>query len=133
MILLKPGVVIGNPAPAGFRILAALEQASDEVGRALTITCGIEKHAPLDPHTLGEAYDVRSKDLLSSMLKEEVLHWILFYCAGHAPDRPVPDDDGLGTKYFWGWIENRGTADEHFHIQRRKGQVYGSMRSRVEA
>lgn len=49
--------------PGGFRILWALDEAVTLLYQDLTITCGTEDHPPDDPHTRGEAYDVRVRDL----------------------------------------------------------------------
>jgi hypothetical protein len=104
----KPGVRFDVVAPAGYRILEALRLASRRLGHDLTITCGSEAHDPADPHSLGEAFDVRCHDLMPE-------------------DRPkvVPAVmDELGWERFYGVLEAPNTSNAHFHFQRRKGTVY---------
>lgn len=49
-------------APGGFRILAALDHATQVIGHDLTITAGTNDHTT-GRHPKGEAFDVRVKDL----------------------------------------------------------------------
>ena len=76
MLRMKPGAVLGTPAPAGFRLLAAIDRASRLVRVDLTLTCGTDSHGPDDPHTRGEAYDVRTRDLTASQA-QRVLRAVL--------------------------------------------------------
>ena len=121
MLLVKPGVRFDVIRPAGFRILSALELLGDVRHIDFTITCGTEGHSPTDPHTRGEAYDVRSHDLTD---KQAILRDVLSFC-GNGIEVPIADDGGFATEYFWGWLENEGQPTEHFHFQRRHGTVYG--------
>jgi hypothetical protein len=34
---------------------------------------------------------------------------------------PQPGSGGLFTPFFFGWLEASGTANEHFHVQQRRG------------
>lgn len=51
-------VVTSRLAPAGIRILAAIDHAAGICARDLILTCGNEAHPADDPHTRGEAFDV---------------------------------------------------------------------------
>lgn len=108
VVRVKDGVLFTVIAPAGFRILAAIDAASQQLGYDLTITsaCDGEHSGPDDPHHTGEAYDVRSHDCPD---KDEAFVTIM---------RPLPSES------FWGFLEAQGTTNEHFHIQRKKGTVY---------
>lgn len=119
VLKVKDGVQFTTIAPAGFRLLAAFDNACIQLGFSLTITsaCDGEHSGPLDPHHTGEAYDVRSQGIDD---KDQVLLAVLNQF-GH----PTPaEGGGYTTAYFFGWLEQAGTANEHFHFQRRKGSIY---------
>lgn len=107
-VRVKPGVEFTTIAPAGFRILAAIQAAVLELGYDLTITsaCDGEHSGPDDPHHTGEAYDIRSHDCPD---KDVAFATIM---------RPLPWQE------FWGFLEAIGTPNEHFHIQRKRGTIY---------
>jgi hypothetical protein len=108
VIRVKPGVEFTTIAPGGFAILAALETAAFTLEQDLWITsaCDGEHSGPDDPHHRGEAYDVRSHDQRD---KKETLLCIM---------------DVLHAKPFYGFLEDEGTDNEHFHIQVNKGASY---------
>ena len=110
VIRVKDGVQFTKIAPAGFRILEAISLTASVLETDLTITsaCDGEHSGPDDPHHLGEAYDVRSHDL-DPLLRARVLDTL------HSQ---LPGDR------FFSFLEDAGTADEHFHIQRKRGTVY---------
>ena len=115
----KDGVQFAKIAPAGFRLLAALDKAVLNLNMDLVITSGTdgEHSGPADPHHTGEAYDVRSQNISN---KNAVLLGVLSQL-GH----PTPvDGGGYATAFFFGWLEDAGTPNEHFHFQRRRGVVY---------
>lgn len=125
-LLFKDGVLpIGHLARAGCRILAALDVVSRRVGLDLTVTCADGEHPPDDPHSLGEAYDVRTHDL-TEVQKNLILRAVMAELreSGDATDLLSAVDGGLATHRFFGWIEHAGEPNEHIHIQRRKGTVY---------
>jgi hypothetical protein len=97
-------------APAGFRILSAIDQASQKLAMDLVITsaCDGEHSGPADPHHSGEAYDVRSHDFTPDE-KDKLLATVMAV---------------LGWDYFYGFLEAAGTDNEHFHFQRRKDTTY---------
>lgn len=103
------GVQFARIAPGGFRILAALDSCCRAIGVDLVLTSGTEgvHSGPEDPHHRGEAYDVRSHDL-EPALRQRVLAWIVLELG-----------DG-----FYAFLEAPGTANEHFHLQVRRGRTY---------
>lgn len=118
VVRVKPGVQFNVIAPAGFRLLAALDNAALSLGHDLTITSGTdgEHSGSDDPHHSGNAYDVRSQDVPD---KQAVLITVLSLLG-----TPVPSSGGFVTDKFFGWLEQAGTANEHFHFQLRHGQEY---------
>jgi hypothetical protein len=110
VLLVKDGVQFAKIAPAGFRILAALDNVARQAGLDLTVTsaCDGEHSGPNDPHHRGEAYDVRSHDLNKEQ-KDMVLDLVMKW---------------LGTERFFGWLESPGSSNEHFHFQIKKGTTY---------
>ena len=97
-------------APAGFRILSAIDQCAAKLDCDLIITSGCDglHSGPADPHHSGEAYDIRSHDF-SQEQKDQVLATIM---------------TELGWERFYGFLEAAGTVNEHFHFQRAKGTTY---------
>lgn len=107
----KAGVVFSIIAPAGFRILSAIDRTADVFGHDLEITsaCDGAHSGPHDPHHTGEAYDIHTKDFSNNELKQLVLDSIMRY---------------LGEEHFFGFLEDPGTDNEHLHVQRKKDTVY---------
>lgn len=128
-IRFKDGVLpIGTLAPAGVRILAALDTVARRFSHDLVITCADKAHAPSDPHSTGEAFDVRTHDL-DAATKAGVFHELMIELAitpiGDTP-RPVPGIglQNLATSHFYAQIEDPGGPNEHCHVQRRQNTVY---------
>src|SRR6266568_9531704 len=111
VVRVADGVRFAVIAPAGFRILAALDWVAQTLGHDITITSGTDgaHSGPDDPHHLGCAYDGRTHDLSNTAAK----HRLLTYTMGF-----------LGDEKFFGWIEAAGTANEHIHVQLRHGATY---------
>ena len=107
MILVKPGVQFTVIAPAGFAILAALQQVSEFSGHDITITsaCDGEHSGPNDPHHRGEAYDIRCHNQDAAVLLQDI-------------------QVDIENTQFYSFIEDEGTPNEHIHIQLRKGATY---------
>jgi hypothetical protein len=107
VVRVKDGVEFTKIAPGGFRILAVLDSLARQTGD-LTITsaCDGEHSGPSDPHHRGEAYDVRTHDLPNPM---GVLQLIIA---------------ALGLEFFYAFLEDPSTPNEHIHIQVKKGSVY---------
>src|SRR5258708_14239914 len=80
VVKVKQGVQFAIIAPAGFRILAAIDQTAAALGHDLEITSacdGIHSGTPEEPHHSGEAYDIRTHDFPSEQFKELVLTSIM--------------------------------------------------------
>lgn len=110
VVRIKDGTQFSVIAPGGFRILYAIDRAAQSLGVDLIITSGTDglHSGPNDPHHRGEAYDIRSHDF-NEPQKSTVLKEILGF---------LPLDN------FFGFLESPGTANEHFHIQLKKGTVF---------
>lgn len=109
VLLVKPGVEFTTIAPAGFRILASLDEVARFLhGYDLTITsaCDGVHSGPDDPHHRGEAYDVRCNDAADPALLLQDIQGV------------------VGTSQFYSFIEDPGTPNEHIHIQLRRGATY---------
>jgi hypothetical protein len=119
----KYGAKFDRIDPAGFRILAALDQVSRGLPYDLTITCGSDSHPASDPHTLGRAYDVRTHDLTTED-KALLVREVLLGLQETEDDAPLETSGGLATKRFFGWLEHAGEVDEHAHFQQRKGVMF---------
>jgi len=110
VVRVKDGVAFTVIAPAGFRLLRAIDYVADRLGLDLTITsaCDGEHSGPADPHHDGSAYDLRTHDLNAAQV-QEVLHTL----------RSV-----LPSEQFFVLLESPGQEQEHIHAQRRKGTVF---------
>ncbi len=125
-VTFKDGVLpIGHLAKAGVRLLGALDATARRLHVNLIVTCADKEHDAMDPHALGEAFDVRtqgfSDDRKRTILRETLVE---LADAGNPMDQPESVGGGIGTIHFWGWIEHPNQSNEHLHIQRRKGTVY---------
>lgn len=120
VVTTAPGVQFSTIASAGFALLAALWQTSQEIGHDLVITSGTDgQHSGnLDPHHAGCAYDVRSHDI-DEMTKSLFVQKVL----NHLGD-VQPSSGGWVTDYFFGWIEDAGQPNEHAHFQLRHNMTY---------
>ena len=110
-------------AAARFRILSALDRATELMSTDLLITCGTDSHPVSDPHTTGEAYDVSVATLapnqivnLKHLLEEDL--GTLFTVLYETPTKPV--DSRLAPIAY----VNKGATGPHLHIQRKKGMIY---------
>ena len=115
-----PSVQFATIAPAGFRLLAALEECSLVAKLDLVLTSGTDgaHSGEADPHHAGCAYDVRSHGLTAEQ-KQLVLEYTMSVLG-----TPLAQDGGLATAQFFGWLEAAGEANEHFHFQLRRGMSY---------
>jgi hypothetical protein len=128
VLRVKPGVLFTTIAPAGFRLLAAIDKAARVLSVELTITsaCDGEHSGPNDPHHRGEAYDVRTHGLTDG-IKDAVLRVVLTELRDNEPALPRPVEGtprSLATVRFFGFLESAGGANEHLHFQLRRGRVY---------
>lgn len=117
VVRVKDGVLFSKIAPGGFRILSAIETTARKLNIELQIThvelwitsaCDGEHSGPNDPHHRGEAYDVRSHDF-SDPQKAAILSCF---------QSLLPADQ------FYCFLESAGAANEHFHLQVKKGTEY---------
>ena len=116
------GTKFDQIAPGGFRILAALDAACQAIEHDLTITAGTNDHEQ-GRHPLGEAYDVRTRDLTSAQILR--LLRILTSTLGPAftvlYERPTPEPDAaLAAVAFI----NPHASGPHLHVQVKKGTWY---------
>ena len=124
VVRFAPGVTLSRPpAPAGVRILSALDQAALHLAQDIIVTCADGLHPPTDPHTTGEAYDVRVRDLTPGAvlaLRGFLLGVLgpLFTVLYEVPTPPHAPE--LASIAF----VNVGASAAHLHIQRRKGTTY---------
>jgi hypothetical protein len=113
VVRVKDGVLFSKIAPGGFRILSAIETTARKLNDDLWITsaCDGTHSGPNDPHHRGEAYDVRSHDFLAG---EKAMLLNAFQSL-------LPGDQ------FYCFLESAGTANEHFHLQVKKGTEYPAV------
>ncbi len=118
--------------PAGIRILAALDNATRVLNIDLVITCGTEDHAPDDPHTRGEAYDIRVRGIPTALLLKLItfLQQVLGPLFTILLETPVtllePQLAAIQT------INPHATAP-HLHIQSKRGTIYPPLDGTVKA
>ena len=110
VVHVKDSVQFSKIAPAGFRILSAIDDCAAKLDLDLVITsaCDGTHSGEADPHHSGEAYDVRSRDFTPEQ-KDRILAEIMAK---------------LGWERFYGFLEAPNTDNEHFHYQRKKGTSY---------
>ena len=118
----RPDVRFNKIAPAGFRILAALDKATKVIGFDLEITSGTDSHTS-GQHPLGQAYDVSVKGMtipviarLKKFLQQELGE--RFTVLYEVPDLVTDADEAL-IAYV-----NPDASGKHLHLQVRKGTVY---------
>jgi hypothetical protein len=128
-VLFKDGVLpIAKLAPAGVRILGVLDALARRLQYTIVVTCADKEHGPADPHSLGEAFDIRTHDM-SDDAKQALFHELMIELA----DDPIADAPkvlttvnmpNLATTRFYAQIEHAGQPNEHLHVQRRNNTVY---------
>lgn len=125
------GVTFARIAPGGFRILAALDAACQAIGHDLTISAGTNDHTT-GRHPLGEAYDVRTRDLTASQILRlvQVLRTTLGPAFTVLYERPTPEPEpSLAAIAFI----NAAASGPHLHVQVKKGTAYPSLPGGVSA
>lgn len=112
-------------APAGFRILAAVDAVAKLWSSDVFITSGTEgtHSGPNDPHKTGEAYDFECR-LWPYERKRLFVQMVLELLVEHQAEHAENIGNQWFTSRFFGQIEDLGGPNEHIHIQRRKGTVY---------
>jgi hypothetical protein len=117
--------VLGHPqiAPAGFRILSALDQAAAARGTVLTLTCTNTGHDPTDPHSRGCAYDIRTIDqdiVTLALVVEDLVRTLgpaftILYEVQEPPAMKLPLV--LDARLY----VNAHATGPHLHIQPKRG------------
>lgn len=116
------GVKFDHIAPAGFRILAALDGATKVLSADLEITSGTDSHAA-GRHPAGEAYDVSVKGFTVPQVVK-VRRFLMQTLGGRftvlyeTPVRPS-DPDLLAIAFV-----NPDATGPHLHLQPVKGTVW---------
>lgn len=118
----RPSVRFETIAPAGFRILGALDKAARECRVDLVITSGTDSHKA-GAHPTGEAFDVSVHMLSAQQIADVKAHlerslgplFTVLYEVNKEPSDP--------TLRPIAYI-NVAASGPHFHIQRRKGTTY---------
>lgn len=122
---LKPGAAFPTLAPAGFRLLAALDYCAQRLNLTLTLTSGSEQRgrSPLDPHMTGEAVDVRVNDLTFAQIR--ALYMMLGETLGPAftvlLEAPTHDRPQALADIIY---RNEKATALHLHLQRKKGTTW---------
>jgi hypothetical protein len=106
--------------PAGARILAVLAHVAMLEQCTLTITCGREAHGRTNPHTLGKAFDVRTKDLESTRVLRVYDHARRLLGRDFTVLYEVPVLARAGVLAEIATV-NPAASAPHLHIQLRKG------------
>lgn len=114
-------------APGGFRILGALQRVAEICQLELTITSAADSHPADDPHSRGEAYDVRVRGLSEQQIFR-LYYWLQAELGGkftvlfETPVLPTPDGPwkNLGLIAY----VNPGATGPHLHVQVAKGQTF---------
>lgn len=119
----RPGVRFDVIGPAGFRILAAIDQAAQDCLVDLMITSGTDSHAPPSAHVTGEAYDVSVHTLSAQQISDVKAHLEetlgpLFTVLYEV--QKVPSDPTLRSIAY----VNVKATGPHFHIQRKRGTTF---------
>lgn len=88
----------------------------------LLVTCGADSHPTIDPHTLGRAFDLRTREL-PDVGKADLLDAVL-----HALEPGIPHVLSLpgiwlakSTPHWFAQIEHHNEPGEHLHVQLRQG------------
>jgi hypothetical protein len=119
VVRLLASVTLNGLAPAGVRILAALDRATQILKRDLVVTCGTDSHPSDDPHTKGCALDVRTKDLPEGAILALVAALRADLGADFTVLYEVPTTPN-GVLASIAYV-NTGASAAHLHIQLRKG------------
>ena len=123
VVRVKPGVRFDVIAPAGFRILSAIDALAVKLGRDITLTCGTDFHQMPDPHCTGEAYDFGITGWSAQEIELAVRFLRLtlgdaFTVLYEVPRLPM--DPTLRPLAY----VNANATGPHFHIQRKKGTTW---------
>ncbi len=106
-----PSAKFSLVTPGSFRIFFALQMAAALFQQDVIITsaCDGIHSGPDDPHKWGRAYDIRTHGWVNP---DGLLNTVM---------------DNLDKCYFYGFLEDVGTPNEHLHVQVRHGVEYPPM------
>ena len=119
----QPSVRFALIAPAGFRILAAIDSLPALLSRDIFISCGTEAHPLADPHSTGEAYDVSvmgwsGVEIETALTALRQTLGPLFYAQYEVQNSA---SDLTPSRLA---VVNPNATGSHLHTQRRKGTIY---------
>ena len=123
VVRVKPGVRFDIIAPAGFRILAAIDALTQKLGRDVLITCGTDSHTLPDPHCKGEAYDVGVFGWSATEIESALRHMRLALGDPFTVLYEVPVRPSDPTLRPLAYVNPKATGN-HFHIQRKMNTEY---------
>lgn len=129
VVRIKPGATIQNPAPAGIRILSALDQLSLTRAADVVITSGDEGadwRSATDPHQTGEAFDISVKgwselEVVNAYRTLGRLLGPLFTVLYEVPPHIVASLPQALKDIAY--VNARATGI-HIHVQRKKGTTF---------
>ena len=104
-----PSVQLMVLRPEMWLIFDDISTAFEEMGYECVLTCGTNAHGPDDPHTHGFALDFRSKHIRTSDEKHALLEMLR------------RELNVKHANFYTVLLENVGLANEHFHIQVKRG------------
>jgi hypothetical protein len=123
----KAGVDLSTLEAGGCRILSVLALAPLMLGFSLTISCGNEGHGPDDPHTKGNALDIRTRDLTPLQIlqlhayAQQQLGTELFTVLYEVPIAERAAIDDSLQAYIYGPSDPNA---QHLHLQVRRGKEF---------
>lgn len=127
----KPGAGIETIAPAGIRILAAIDQCARFLEIVVTITSGSEARgrSALDPHMTGEAFDISVHGFSYAVMRAMVRNMkstlgAAFTVLLEGPPMSVTPPELKDILY----VNPKATA-LHIHIQRKKATTWPPKQS----
>lgn len=124
VVHVKDGVTFKMGPAAGFRILSSIERLAFHLGADVTITCGSDSHPLSDPHTRGEAYDVRTSGSDDETIKRMVMFLRndlgALFTVLHERQEDVPPGSPLSGLV----TVNPLASGQHIHCQPKRGSVY---------
>jgi hypothetical protein len=122
----RPSVRFDRIAPAGFKILAAIQHAAESCDWNLEITSGTDSHTLPDPHVTGEAYDLSVKGMSAQTIEDvkKALDASLGPLFTVLYEVPTPPSDP--TLRPIAYVNAKATG-AHFHIQRKRHTTYPPM------
>ena len=127
-VRVKTGAGFPTLAPAGVRILAALDAAASSLGVVLLVTSGSEERGRSlsDPHMTGEAADVRVSHLADGQVRALVadLRSLLGPAFTVLYEVPTAYHGPLADIAY----RSAGATAPHLHIQRAKGTSWPDVK-----